>query len=119
MDGGSRAGHRRARQRTLPRAGVGGERRAGPVSSRAASLSGAAGIDGRGAGSVGPRLSGLRRVAGGFRAGTGDPGAQRARTLSPVRYIMPCLLVETRERRFTVWLDNVTVLKKMGETDVM
>src|SRR5260370_39848757 len=102
MDGGSRAGHRRARPRTLPRACVGGERRAGPVSSRAASLSGAAGIDGRGAGGDGPRPSGLRRVAGGFRAGTGDPSARRARTLSPARYI-----------------DNVTILKKEGETDGM
>ncbi len=27
--------------------------------------------------------------------------------------------VETRERRFTAWLDNVTILKKMGETDGM
>ena len=36
-----------------------------------------------------------------------------------MRYIMPCLLVETRARRFTAWLDNVTILKKMGETDGM
>jgi hypothetical protein len=27
--------------------------------------------------------------------------------------------VETRERRFTAWLDNVTILKKMSETDGM
>jgi 2'-5' RNA ligase len=27
--------------------------------------------------------------------------------------------VETRERRFTAWLDNVTILKKVGETDGM
>ena len=35
------------------------------------------------------------------------------------RFAEICEFVETRERRFTAWLDNVTILKKMGETDGM
>jgi hypothetical protein len=59
-----------------------------------------------------------------------------------MRYIMPCLMpppilayhrelvdlvaerfvwefLKTRERRFTAWFDNITLLKKVGERDGM
>lgn len=42
-----------------------------------------------------------------------------------MRYIMPCRFPEVweflkpRERHFTAWFDNITILKKVGEADDM